>query len=320
MTELNRRTAMFNRSPLGHPELAVDAATQARLVDLTIDSIQPDPGNPRRVFDQAKLEELARSFAANGIIQPIVVRPGEGGAHILVAGERRWRAARIAGHVSIRAIVRPGLRDETALLFAQITENESREDLCTRDLVEAVARLTGLGVAKKDIASGLACDPSRISRLITLADLPTELQSLLDTMSVDPLYELALQWDKDRNAVEALLSRDPNPTRAAIRKLGGAEAAREPDTSPADRRPIFAPAQVAGAHRSPLDKPPALTPDRSPRPTVPRVSVRVRHAGHGQGRVVPSSTVVADRLPILFDGQPSPIQTALSELTIVAID
>ena len=175
-------------------------------------------------------------------------------------------------------------------------------------------------MAKKDIAIGLACDPSRISRLITLAELPTELQSLLDTMSVDPLYELALQWDKDRNAVEALLSRDPNPTRAAIRKLGGAEAAREPDTSPADHRPILAPPQLAGAHGSPSDKPPALTPDRSPRPTVPRVSVRVRHAGYGQGRVVPSSTVVADRLPILFDGQPSPIQTALSELTIVAID
>jgi ParB family chromosome partitioning protein len=320
VTELNRRTAMFNRSPPGHPDLAVDAATQARLVDLTIESIQPDPGNPRRVFDQAKLEELAQSFATNGIIQPIVVRPGKGGAHIIVAGERRWRAARIAGHVSIKAIVRPGLRDETALLFAQITENESREDLCTRDLVEAVARLTGLGVAKKDVASGLACDPSRISRLIALAELPTELQSLLDTMSVDPLYELALQWDKDRGAVEALLSREPNPTRAVIRKLGAGEVAREPASSPADHRPILAPAQVDAASRSPSDTQPGLAPDRSPKPAVPRVSVRVRHAGHGEGRVVPSSTVVADRLPILFDGQPSPIQTALLELTIVAIE
>ena len=207
------------------------------------------------------------------------------------------------------------------LLFAQITENESRENLCTRDLVEAVARLTGLGVAKKDIASGLACDPSRISRLIALAELPTDLQSLLDTMSVDPLYELALQWDKDRSAVEALLSRDPNPTRAAIRRLGGGEGCARSRYIPSRSLvAVLAPAQVDGAHRSPSDKPPALTPDRSDRQTVPLVSVRVRHAGYGEGRVVPSSTVVADRLPILFDGQPSPIQTALSELTIVAID
>lgn len=320
MTELNRRTAMFNRLPAGHPDLAVDAATQARLVDLTIESIQPDPGNPRRVFDQDKLEELAQSFAASGIIQPIVVRPGEGGAHIIVAGERRWRAARIAGHVSIKAIVRPGLRDETALLFAQITENESREDLCTRDLVDAVGRLTSLGVAKKEIASGLACDPSRISRLIALAELPTELQPLLDTMSVDSLYELALQWDRDRSAVEELLSRDPNPTRAVIRRLGGAEVTLEPGASRADRGPTLAPAQVDEASPSPSDKPSALAPDRATKPTVPRVSVRVRHADHGEGRVVPSSTVVADRLPVLFDGQASPIQTSLSELTIVAIE
>ena len=320
MTELNRRTAMFNRSPPGHPDLAVDAATQARLVDLTIESIQPDPGNPRRVFDQAKLEELAQSFATSGIIQPIVVRPGEGGAHIIVAGERRWRAARIAGHVSIKAIVRPGLRDETALLLAQITENESRENLCTRDLVEAVARLTGLGVAKTEIAGGLACDPSRISRLIALAELPNELQPLLDTMSVDPLYDLARHWDKDRSAVEELLSHDPNPTRAVIRKLGSGELAFEGAPPPTDHRAILAPAQVDSASRSPSDKPSALAADRTTKPTVTRVSVRVRHVGYGEGRVVPSSTVVADRLPIQFDGQPSPIQIMLSELTIVAIE
>lgn len=319
MTELNRRTSMFNRAAPGHPDLAVDAVAQARLVDLTIDGVQPDPGNPRRHFDQAKLEELALSFGASGIIQPIVVRPGEGGIHIIVAGERRWRAAKIAGHVSIKAIVRPGLQDEAALLFAQITENESRENLCTRDLVDAVARLIRLDVAKKDIAAKLACDPSRVSRLIALADLPPDLQPFLDTMQIDPLYELAQQWKRNRDAVEHLLARDPQPTRAAIRELASAELQLDAGGLHTDRSPELAPAQVE-------DRPtrgrgerasPQLRAD--PKAVICRVSVRVRHEEYGEGRVVQSSSVIGNCLPVLFEGHEELIQTSLSELTIIAI-
>lgn len=320
MTELNRRTSMFNRAAPAHPDLAVDAASQARLVDLRIDGIQPDPGNPRRHFDQAKLEELAQSFQSSGIIQPIVVRPGEGGAHIIIAGERRWRAAKIAGHASIKAIVRPGLQDEAALLFAQITENESREDLCTRDLVDAVVRLSGLNIAKKDIATKLACDPSRISRLIALAELPAELQPFLDTMHVDPLYELSQQWKRNRDTVEDLLSREPQPTRAAIRKLATPGFQLGTDDADSEHWRELAPAQVEGAAKPEGGNRATASGRPVPRSLSTRVSVKVRHADHGEGRVVQSPSVIGNRLPVLYEGRDELIQTALDELTIVAID
>jgi ParB/RepB/Spo0J family partition protein len=311
---------MFNRAVPGHPDLAVDAAAQARLVDLTIDSVQPDPGNPRRHFDQAKLEELALSFGASGIIQPIVVRPGEGGVHIIVAGERRWRAAKIAGHVSIKAIIRPGLQDEATLLLAQITENESRESLSTRDLVDAVARLIGLKIAKKEIAAKLACDPSRISRLIALADLPPGLQPFLDTMQVDPLYELGQQWKRSRQAVEDLLARDPQPTRAAIRELASADLALDNGILHRDRSPELAPAQVTDGPARGQGDCTSRQLRADPRSVPPRVAVRVRHADHGEGRVVQSPSVIGSRLPVLYEGHKELIQTALGELTIVSID
>ena len=320
MTELNRRTAMFTRPAQPHPDLAVDVAAQARLADLRIDTVLPDPGNPRRTFDQTKLEELAAGFKATGIIQPIIVRPGEGGAHIIIAGERRWRAAKIAGHVSIKAIIRPALNDETTLLFAQIIENESREDLCTRDLVEAVTRLVGLGVAKKDIATRLACDPSRISRLIALADLPLSLQPFLDTMLVDPLYELAQQWKRDEHAVRGLLATDPQPTRAAIRKLASPDHQSHSDRIEAERGPGLAPAQVEPPIEMPKEKSARVPGCNGHGPSAVPVTVRVRHHDHGEGRVVPSPAIVGDHLPILFDGHDVLIQTSLAELTIVAIE
>ncbi|MEP6867156.1 MAG: ParB/RepB/Spo0J family partition protein [Novosphingobium sp.] len=319
MTELNRRTAMFNRAATAHPDLAVDAVSQARLIDLKIDGVQPDPGNPRRHFEQAKLEELARSFQSSGIIQPIVVRPGEGGAHIIIAGERRWRAAKIAGHVSIKAIIRPGLQDEATLLFAQIAENESREDLCTRDLVDAVVRLIGLDVAKKDIAARFACDPSRISRLIALAELPPELQPFLDTMQVDPLYELSQHWKRNRVAVEDLLSRDSQPTRATIRKLADPESLLNPAVVESDRSPELAPAQVGSTPKLEMPKSSTANDRFDPMPLT-RVSVRVRHPDHGEGRVVYSPSVIGNKLPVLYGGQEALIQTALEELTILAIE
>jgi len=306
MSEVNRRTAMFSRPTAAHPDLAIDAATQARLVDLKIESVQPDPDNPRRQFDETAINALAETIKANGLIQPIVVRPGEGGAHIIIAGERRWRAARAAGFASIKAIIRPALQDAATLLFAQIAENESREPLSARDLVEAISRLTKLGVSQKDIAAKLGIDKSRVTRINALGDLPSALEHFLDTMAIDPLYELLQHHKRNDAAVQDLLSRDPNPTRSAIRSLGTSkgEGGNTPSVDSDGPAEKIAPAQLGGAHRS----------------HARRVAVRVRHTEYGEGRVVQSPAVFGDRLPVLFDGHDELIQTALGELIILAVE
>lgn len=312
MSELNRRTAMFNRSPMGQQDLAVDAVAQARLADLKLDGIEPDPGNPRRHFDQAALEALAESLKRAGLIQPIVVRPGEGGRHIIIAGERRWRAARIAGFVSIKAIIRPNLQEAAALLFAQIAENESREPLNTRELVDAVARLVALDVPLKEIAEKLGLSPSRVSRIHALATLPGDLEAALDTMGIDPLYELFQHYKRDPEPARELLAREAAPTRAAVRSLGASQGQATPDDAEGQR---LAPAQVS----SPSAAIPDHTLAKKPPVVSGRVAVLVRHADYGEGRVVAASIVLPDRLPVLFDGQGEPIQTALTELTIIAV-
>lgn len=308
MSELNRRTAMFQRQPQAHPDLAVDAAAQARLADLRIDSVDPDPENPRRQFDEDALASLAQSIRTNGLIQPIVVRPGVEGRHVIIAGERRWRAARLAGAISIKALIRPNLQEAVALLFAQIAENEDREPLTPREQVQSVARLVSLGVALKEIAERRGMDPSRVTRIHALAELPPDLDPLLDTMAIDPLYELLQHHKRDPEPVRDLLTRDPSPTRAAVRSLSEPKPPQAALTEPK-----LAPAQVAP------DLVPPTPRQATDKPSPTRITVRVRHDDYGEGRVVGSPTVLPDRLPILFDHQAEPIQTALVELTIVAV-
>ncbi len=329
MSELNRRTAMFNRVASTQPDLAIDASSQVRLVDLRIDAIEPDPGNPRRHFDQAKLNQFAASIKKNGLLQPIVVRPGEGAGYFIVMGERRWRACRIAGHVSIKAIIRPSFKDAASLLFAQVVENEEREALTTGDMLEAVNRWIADGIPQKDIAEHLSVDPARISRIKALADLPPDLSPLLDVLRVDPLYELFQHWKRDDAAVRALLDRHPEPTRAAIRSLGkGAADEATPNTDrPEAKRPVdLAPAQLfdAGAGEAAVRKAEAVASERKPTApaaiAVSKVTVRVRHDVHGEGRVMRSPSIVADRLPVLFNDQDDVIQAALAALTILAVE
>src|SRR5579862_540893 len=94
---------------------------------IAIELIQPNPRQPRRRFDEEALGALAASMQARGLLQPVLVRPGEDGRFELIAGERRWRAARIAGFETIPALVRA--RDDAESLELALIENMAREDL-----------------------------------------------------------------------------------------------------------------------------------------------------------------------------------------------
>jgi ParB family chromosome partitioning protein len=146
--------------------------------ELPVDSIQANPEQPRTRFDEGRLEELAASLTRHGIIQPVVVRPTPGGGYRLIAGERRLRAARMAGLEMIPAIVRDV--DEGAGLELALVENLQREDLDPIDEAhgyEALMEVSGLSQA--DVADRVGKNRSTVSNALRLLDLSLEIQELI---------------------------------------------------------------------------------------------------------------------------------------------
>jgi len=144
---------------------------------LPIDSIQANPLQPRTVFEPAKLEELAASIRANGVIQPILVRKLGGGFQI-VAGERRWRASKLAGLTEIPVVVQD-VADPQMLELALI-ENIQREDLNPVETAQAYDRLVReLGLSQEEIGRRTGKDRTSIANMIRLLRLPKEVQHLL---------------------------------------------------------------------------------------------------------------------------------------------
>jgi ParB family chromosome partitioning protein len=144
---------------------------------LPIDSIAPNPVQPRSVFQSERLEELAASIRANGIIQPLIVRRhGEG--YQIIAGERRWRAAKLAGLSDVPVVVQD-VADPRMLELALI-ENIQREDLNPIELAHAYERLgSELGLSQEEIGRRTGKDRTSITNIIRLLRLPKEVQLML---------------------------------------------------------------------------------------------------------------------------------------------
>ena len=157
------------------PETAVEGP---ELRDLPLDLIRPNPDQPRTRFDPASISSLAASIADAGIVQPLIVRPLADGRYELIAGERRWRAAREAGIQAVPAIVRD--EAEVDRLQTALIENMAREDLNPVDEARACAALVeDLGLTKEELARRLGRSRSAISNLIRLLDLPDEALELM---------------------------------------------------------------------------------------------------------------------------------------------
>lgn len=146
--------------------------------EIEIDLIQPGRQQPRTFFDEAKLDELAQSIRTTGIIQPLLVRP-IGGLFELVAGERRWRAAQIAGLARIPAIVRD-IPDDRLLEFALI-ENIQRQELNPIEEANAYKRLIdSLGLTQEEVAQRVGRDRTFVTNYLRVLKLPTDIQTLLE--------------------------------------------------------------------------------------------------------------------------------------------
>jgi ParB family chromosome partitioning protein len=144
---------------------------------IAVDLIDPNPLQPRTVFQPERLQELADSIRANGIIQPLVVRPHDG-RYQLVAGERRWRAARLAAIAEVPVFVQDVSDDR--LLEITLVENIQREDLNPIEVARAFERLArDLGLSHDEIARRTGKDRSSITNTLRLLKLPSDIQQLV---------------------------------------------------------------------------------------------------------------------------------------------
>ncbi len=145
---------------------------------IPIDAIRPNPRQPRRASDEARLKELAGSIRANGIIQPVLLRTVETGRYELVAGERRWRAAKLAGFESIPALVRD-LSDAQSLELA-LVENLQREDLGPLERAGGYQDyIHTFNVSIEELAERLGESRANIANYVRLLRLATEIQELI---------------------------------------------------------------------------------------------------------------------------------------------
>ena len=161
------------------------------LRNVPVELVVPNPRQPRRSFDEAALEALAGSLRERGILQPVLVRPVAGGTYELVAGERRWRAAQIAGLDSIPAIVRD--RDDAEALEAALIENMAREDLNPVEEARACAALVEeLGLTRESVGLRVGRSRVAVTNLLRLLDLPDEALELLERRELSEGHGRAL--------------------------------------------------------------------------------------------------------------------------------
>lgn len=144
--------------------------------EIDLDLIEPNRDQPRRVMDDAKLDELAQSIRSSGVIQPIVVRRRGQGAYEIVAGERRWRAAQRAGLLKVPVVIRD-VRDDKRLELALI-ENVQREDLGPVEVAQAYRRLADeFHLTQEAIAGAVGKDRATVANYQRLLSLPAEVQA-----------------------------------------------------------------------------------------------------------------------------------------------
>jgi ParB family chromosome partitioning protein len=178
---------------------------------IALDRIEPNPTQPRTIFDESALEELANSIREHGVLQPILVRPLGDNRYQLVAGERRWRASKKAGLVSIHALVEE-IDDDTALEIA-IIENLQREDLSPLEEATMYDRMIHEhGYSIRKLADKLGKDKGYLENRLRLADAPEEIRELV-----------SLRKDTLSHAYELLKVQDPKKRRRLAGQVASGE-------------------------------------------------------------------------------------------------
>jgi ParB family chromosome partitioning protein len=178
-------------------------ATADELRELPVELIAANPKQPRRRFDEDALQALAGSLGERGVLQPVLVHAKPGGTYELVAGERRWRAAQIAGLEKIPALVRA--RGDAEALELALIENMAREDLSPIEEARACAALVEeLGLTREDVGLRVGRGRVAVSNLMRLLDLPDEVIELLEKGRLSEGHGRALLLAEDHGARRSL--------------------------------------------------------------------------------------------------------------------
>jgi ParB family transcriptional regulator, chromosome partitioning protein len=205
-----------------------------------LDKIEPNPQNPRMAINQEALEELAASIREHGVLQPVLVRPLEDGRFELIAGERRWRASKIAEQAAIPAIVED-IDDDTALEIS-IIENLQREDLSPLDEASMYDRMVrDHGYSVRRLAQKIGKDKGYLENRLRLADAPEEVRELVslrkDTLS--HAYELMKVEDpKKRRKLAGQVARGELTLIKLRDKIEGRPTRSAPDQVHVDGEPF----------------------------------------------------------------------------------
>ena len=254
---------------LGEATGETPPSPEADLQDLPLDQLESGRYQPRREFDPAALEELARSIRAQGVVQPIVVRPLPGGEHYeIIAGERRWRAAQLAELEAIPAIIRD-IPDEMAVAVALI-ENIQREDLNPLEEATALKRLSEeFEMTHQAIAEAVGRSRVGVSNLLRLLELGAAVKRHIAAGELEMGHAralLSLDESQQAEAAARVVRRGltVRQTEALVRQLqaGAAETPVADSTDPNIRRLQQDLADRLGA------------------------SVRIEHGQRGKGRLV----------------------------------
>ncbi len=228
------------------PDAAGDTAPRDKAFELDLDRLTPNPQQPRSVFDEAKLEELAQSIRSNGMIQPIIARrartlPGAEGhdRFEIIAGERRWRAAQRAGLLKVPVVIRD-VPDERLLEVALI-ENIQRDDLNPIEEASAYRRLIDeLKLTQDAVATAVGKDRSSITNTLRLLRLPDEVRNLVSDGSLSMGHARAL-LGLDSSAAQRQLAREivakglsVRETEALVKRQGEPAGPAAPEKKKAD--------------------------------------------------------------------------------------
>ncbi len=200
-----------------------------KLLELSPDRIDPNPEQPRQHLDPQKLSELAQSMIEQGVVQPLVVRR-VGSRYQIIAGERRWRAARLAGLAKVPVVVRQA--SDRELLEIALVENIQREELNPIEEAGAYRRLiTDLGYSQEQVAARVGKDRSTVANLLRLLRLPRELRGLVAEQKLSPGHArplLALDAPDTQTAIAREIVEKGLSVRDVERRVAAASRASRP--------------------------------------------------------------------------------------------
>jgi len=216
------------------------------IVQLSIDKLVPNPGQPRKNFDEAELKELADSITQHGIIQPIIAADAGDGTCIIIAGERRTRAARLAGLSEVPVIIRD--YTDQKRLEVSLIENIQRTDLNPIEEASAYKNLMDFsGFSQDDLAARVGKNRSTVANALRLLKLPAEIQKSIEQGTISPGHARALLSISDSKDREKLY-RDILASDLSVRE---AEKRAQAVSVPAAEKPGKDKKQKTGAGRAP---------------------------------------------------------------------